>query len=173
VAAASTPAATAVELPVLRPGPAPTIRGATGFIGIDRLTDADLVGKVVLYDFWTFECINCQHTLSHLLAWQARYAPDGLLIVGIHTPEFAAEADPANVRRYVGEQRITWPVVLDADHHVWDAWDNGYWPEFYLHDELGRRRLVHIGEGAYDEVEDAIRALLHVDPASPRAVVTS
>ena len=164
-------ASAAVALPVLSTGPAPSIEGGAGLLNATSLADNDLVGKVVLYDFWTFECINCQHTLPHLLAWQARYRADGLQIVSIHTPEFAAERDPANVAEYVRQHGITYPVVLDPDFHIWRAWDNQFWPAFYLHDQQGRRRLVHFGEGSYDATEDAIRELLHVDPASPRATV--
>lgn len=164
----SDPAAEAARLPV---GPQAPAVHADGWLNSAPLGPGDLAGKVVLYDFWTFGCINCQHTLPHLLAWHARYARDGLVIVGIHTPEFAYESDPANVAAYLAREGIHYPVALDLHSRVWDAFGNQYWPAFYLHDREGRRRLVHIGEGGYTQIEDAIRALLGVDPASPRAGV--
>jgi len=167
----SSAAGGAVELPVLAPS-APTVT-ATEWINSAPLAPADLKGKVVLYDFWTFRCINCQNTLSHVKAWYARYAADGLVVVGIHTPEFDDEAKAANVRAYVTANAITYPVALDPDSVTWRAFDNHYWPNFYLHDRLGQRRYTHIGEGAYQDTEDAIRALLGVDAAAPRAVVSS
>jgi thiol-disulfide isomerase/thioredoxin len=126
---------------------------------------------VVLYDFWTFGCVNCAHTLPHVKAWQKRYEPDGLVIVSIHTPEFDYEADPDNVAEYVSDNDILYPVALDPEHRVWRTWDNHYWPAFYLYDSSNRLRLVHFGEGGYDSTEDALRALLGVDPASARAHV--
>jgi hypothetical protein len=104
-------------------------------------------------------------------AWQERYAVDGLIIVSIHTPEFDYEADPANVADFVDEEGIEYPVALDPDRAVWRQWSNHYWPAFYLYDTDGRLRVQHFGEGAYDSTEDAIRVLLGVDPASPRAGV--
>ncbi len=159
------------DLPVLDPGPLPSVAGATGWINTDPLTSASLHGSVVLVDFWTFGCINCQHTLSHVKAWYARYAADGLVVLSVHTPEFSYEADPANVQDYVTREGITYPVALDPEMAVWHAWDNHAWPGFYLYDTDGRLRLQHLGEGRYDMTEDSIRALLGVDPASPRADV--
>ena len=168
-AGAATPAAPA-RLPVLSPGPAPDVAAlASGWLNGGALAPANLEGKVVLYDLWTFGCINCQHTTPSLRSWYARYAADGLVIVGVHSPEFDYEADPANVAKALVDQRIAYPVALDPDHRVWRAFDNHYWPVFYLYDREGRRRYVHIGEGAYAETEDALRSLLGVDPASPRA----
>ena len=159
----------ATQLPVLGAGPPPSVEDVDGWLNTAGLTDASLRGRVVLYEFWTFACVNCQHTLPHIKAWQARYARDGLTIVTIHTPEFDFEARPKNVADYVTENGITYPVGLDPDREVWRAWDNHYWPAFYLYDARGRLRLRHFGEGSYDSTEDAIRALLEVDPASPRA----
>ncbi|MGB8858756.1 MAG: redoxin domain-containing protein [Ilumatobacteraceae bacterium] len=161
----------AADVPVLSDGPAPSIEANDGWLNTTPLTDADLAGKVVLYDFWTFGCINCQHTLPHVTAWQQRYAADGLVILSIHTPEFDYEADAGNVAEFVAGAGIEYPVALDPDRDVWHAWDNHYWPAFYLYDGEGRLRVQHFGEGAYDSTEDAIRALLGVDPDSPRAVV--
>jgi thiol-disulfide isomerase/thioredoxin len=144
-----------------------------GTVGAAWLTGSapDLSGRVVLYDFWTFGCSNCQHTLSHVKAWAARYAGDGLVVVGVHSPEFDYEAVPANVLEYVGRNHITYPVLLDADMRVWRAFGVRAWPTFVVADTEGRRRRLHVGEGGYDETEDAIRALLGVDPSSPRAEV--
>lgn len=172
---AADPAATATgagEPPVLDPGPAPPVTAATGWLNTPALHDADLAGHVVLYDFWTFGCVNCQHTLPHVKAWHERYAGDGLVIVSIHTPEFDYEADPANVAEFVDANGIGFPVALDPDREIWRAWDNHYWPAFLLYDGQGRLRLRHVGEGSYDTTEDAIRSLLGVDPTSPRAAVT-
>lgn len=165
------PIAGTADVPVLAAGPAPSIEANSGWLNTAPLTDDDLAGKVVLYDFWTFGCINCQHTLPHLKAWQQRYAADGLVILSIHSPEFAYEADPANVAEFIASEGIEYPVALDPDRAVWRAWDNRYWPAFYLYDELGRLRVQHFGEGAYDSTEDALRVLLGVVPDSPRAVV--
>lgn len=144
---------------------------AQRWLNSDPLAPADLTGKVVLYEFWTFGCINCQHVLPHVKAWHERYARDGLVVLSIHTPEFDYEADPEQVAGFVHDEHITYPVALDPEKATWRAFGNRYWPAFYLHDQQGRRRLTHFGEGAYDEMENAIRALLRVDPASPRAVV--
>jgi thiol-disulfide isomerase/thioredoxin len=171
VAAPPAPGATATAVGVLDPGPAPSIEQASGWLNTPGLTDAAVRGKVVLYDFWTFACINCQHTLSHVKAWQARYASDGLLIVSIHTPEFDFEAQRGNVADYVARNGITYPVALDPERKVWNTWDNHYWPAFYLYDRDGRLRVRHFGEGSYDATEDAIRSLLGVQPGSARAAV--
>ncbi|MGE0877965.1 MAG: redoxin domain-containing protein [Acidimicrobiia bacterium] len=138
----------------------------TAPLGVD-----DLRGKVVLYDFWTFGCINCKHTLPWVKAWAERYRTDGLIVLSIHTPEFDYEADPANVARFVADNAITYPVALDPQRLIWKQFDNRYWPAFYLHDRDGRRRYVRFGEGEYASTENALRALLGVDPTSPRATV--
>lgn len=156
-----------VDLPVLAETAPPV--DAHDWLNTEPLTPRELQGKVVLYDFWTFGCINCQHTLPYVKGWAARYARDGLVVLSIHTPEFPNEADPTNVARYVEDEQIRYPVALDPDRRVWRAWDNHFWPAFYLHDRDGRQRYFHAGEGAYDATEDAIRALLGVAPSSPRA----
>lgn len=156
------------DLPVLAesvPGPA----GAEAWIGSAPLTDEDLDGKVVVYDFWTYSCVNCVRTMPHLRAWYDRYEADGLVIVGVHTPEFEFEKDPANVQRAVDELEVTWPVALDPDMRIWDAFANQYWPAKYVVDRDGALRYVHFGEGAYEETEDVLRELLGVDAGAPRA----
>jgi thiol-disulfide isomerase/thioredoxin len=164
VAAAAPPTG---DLPTLGDAPPSATVDGTWLDG----TRPVLSGKVVLYDFWTFGCINCQHTLAHVKAWAARYGGDGLVVVGVHSPEFDYERVPANVRDYVRTNDITYPVLLDPDMRVWTAFGVRAWPTFVLVDGAGRRRHVHVGEGGYDDTEDAIRRLLGVDPASPRAQV--
>jgi thiol-disulfide isomerase/thioredoxin len=158
---------TATELPI-EASSAPKVEAA-GWINTDPLTDADLAGKVVLYDFWTFGCINCRHTIPYVKAWHERYAADGLIVLSIHTPEFDWEADPDAVAEFVAEEGITYPVALDPDKLTWRRFENHWWPAFYLHDDQGQRRYRHVGEGRYVETEDAIRALLGVDADAARA----
>jgi thiol-disulfide isomerase/thioredoxin len=158
-------------LPVLT-DVAPTVT-ATKWLNTAPLDAHDLKGKVVMYDFWTFGCINCINTLPHVKAWDERYRADGLVVLSIHTPEFSYEADPSNVQRFLVENEIRYPVALDPDSVTWRAFANRYWPAFYLHDRDGRRRYQHFGEGAYEQTENVIRALLGVDPNSPRAVVVT
>jgi cytochrome c biogenesis protein CcdA/thiol-disulfide isomerase/thioredoxin len=119
-----------------------------------------LRGRVVLVDFWTYTCINCLRTFSHLRAWDDRYRNSGLSIVGVHTPEFAFERRESNVRDAIAANRLRYPVALDNDYGTWNAWSNQYWPAKYLVDARGRVRYWHFGEGDYDETERAIRALL-------------
>lgn len=157
----------AVTLPVLRSS-APAVE-PTGWINTPGLAPADLNGKVVLYEFWTFGCYNCKNVLPHVKAWNARYEKDGLIVLSIHTPEFDYEGKVDNIQKFVTENGITYPVALDPNSKIWTAFSNHYWPNMYLHDQQGQRRYEHIGEGAYDETEDAIRSLLGVDPGSPRA----
>jgi thiol-disulfide isomerase/thioredoxin len=169
--AISTVAATndVTDLPVLADA-APTVTAGV-WLNSAPLDAQDLNDKVVLYDFWTFGCINCVNTLPHVKAWHERYGADGLIVLSIHTPEFSYEADPSNVQRFLVENEIHYPVALDPDSVTWRAFANRYWPAFYLHDRDGKRRYQHFGEGAYEQTEDTIRALLGVDPSSPRAVV--
>jgi cytochrome c biogenesis protein CcdA/thiol-disulfide isomerase/thioredoxin len=120
----------------------------------------ELRGRVVLIDFWTYTCINCLRTMPYLRAWDGSYRDRGLTIVGVHTPEFAFERDPANVERAIADNRLRYPVVQDNDFATWNAWGNQYWPAKYLIDARGRVRYVHFGEGNYEETDSAIRALL-------------
>jgi thiol-disulfide isomerase/thioredoxin len=124
------------------------------------LTSKDLRGKVVLVEFWTYDCINCQHTLPYVKAWSAKYRQDGLLVIGVHTPEFAFEKDKGNVERAVRDLGITYPVVMDNQYEIWNAYKNRYWPAQYLMDAQGRLRHQHFGEGAYQETENMIQTLL-------------
>ncbi len=117
-------------------------------------------GKTVLIDFWTYTCINCIRTLPHLESWYERYAGDGLVIVGVHTPEFPFERDAGNVGDAIDQNGLTYPVVQDNDYGTWNAFGNQYWPAKYLIDPAGRVRYAHFGEGAYETTESAIRGLL-------------
>ncbi len=122
--------------------------------------------KVVLYDIWTYSCINCIRTLPYITAWDDKYADQGLLIVGIHSPEFEFEKDPENVKMALDKYGIDYPVVLDNDMETWKAFDNRYWPRKYIADHEGYIRYDHIGEGGYQETEKVIQQLLDERAAS-------
>jgi cytochrome c biogenesis protein CcdA/thiol-disulfide isomerase/thioredoxin len=151
-------AAPRADLPVL--GKAPDFTGNDAWLNTRPLSLEQLRGRVVLIDFWTYTCINCLRTLPQLRAWDARYRDDGLTIVGVHTPEFAFERELDNVERAVRRNGLRYPVAQDNSYATWDAWGNQYWPAKYLIDAEGRVRYTHFGEGAYEETETAIRALL-------------
>jgi thiol-disulfide isomerase/thioredoxin len=135
----------------------------TVWLNTEPLTAERLRGKVVLVDFWTFSCVNWLRTLPYVRAWAARYADDGLVVVGAHAPEFSFEHDLDNVRRAVADLDVPYPVVIDNDFAVWRAFGNHYWPAVYLLDGDGRVRFKHFGEEAYEETERAIQDLLGVD----------
>ena len=149
-------------------GTAPGFRGITNWFNSKPLTMRELRGKVVLVDFWTYSCINCLRTLPHLRAWWKEYRRAGLVIVGVHTPEFAFEAVPHNVDEATKQLRVTWPVALDPHYATWKAFNNEYWPAEYLIDRQGRIRHEHFGEGEYENTERLIRELLG-EPGRPRA----
>lgn len=138
------------------------IAGPSGFINTpEPVTIGQFVGeKVILVDFMTYSCINCQRTFPYVTKWYETYKDDGLVIIGIHTPEFAFEKDIENVRRAMEEHGITYPVVLDNDYATWNAYGNRYWPRKYLIDIRGNVVYDHIGEGAYEETEAKIKELL-------------
>jgi cytochrome c biogenesis protein CcdA/thiol-disulfide isomerase/thioredoxin len=150
-------------------GPAPDFARVTTWINSRPLTLGKLRGKVVLVDFWTYSCVNCIRTLPYLKAWYARYHRDGLVIVGVHTPEFAFEHVVSNVRRAVREHGIRYPVAVDDRYGTWDAWANQYWPADYLIDRNGDVRDAHFGEGAYAQTEADIRTLLGERAQGPPA----
>jgi cytochrome c biogenesis protein CcdA/thiol-disulfide isomerase/thioredoxin len=129
-------------------------------VGGQPLSLADLRGKVVLVDFWTYTCINCIRTLPYLKAWDERYRDRGLVIVGVHTPEFPFERDAANVEDAIAQNGLRYAVAQDNDYATWDAYGNQYWPAKYLIDAGGQVRYTHFGEGDYEETESAIRRLL-------------
>ncbi len=145
---------------VEKPYPAPELRDIQDWINSDPQTLAKLKGKVVLIDFWTYSCINCQRTQPYLNKWYDKYKNDGLVIIGAHAPEFAFEKVPENVRRAVKEANIKYPVALDNDFATWQAYNNQFWPAKYLIDKDGQIRYTHFGEGKYDETEGAIQTLL-------------
>lgn len=148
---------------VASPRYAPELVGLTDWINSEPLTLESLRGKVVLIDFWTYSCINCVRTLPYLNAWHTTYADDGLVIIGVHAPEFAFEHIPSNVQSAVDAYDIPYPVALDNDFLTWRAYNNRYWPAKYFIDRQGKLRHTHFGEGAYTESEDIIRALLAED----------
>ncbi|MGH2996457.1 MAG: redoxin domain-containing protein, partial [Gaiellaceae bacterium] len=153
-------------------GPAPDFQGIELWLNSNPLTLAELRGKVVVLDFWTYSCINCLRTLPHVKGWYEAYRDAGLVIVGVHTPEFAFERVPANVRRETESLGIEYPVALDNEFATWNAWGNRYWPAKYFVDRRGRIRYAHFGEGAYEESEAVIRRLL-AEPGLPEPVSSS
>jgi thiol-disulfide isomerase/thioredoxin len=124
-----------VELPVK--GDTPSLDGATGWLNSPPLTPTDLRGKVVLFDFWTYTCINWLRTLGYVRAWAEKYADQGLVVIGVHTPEFPFERDVDNVRQAAKDMRVEYPIALDSDYGVWRAFDNSYWPAVYIADAQG------------------------------------
>ncbi len=158
------------HLPV---GPVAPAVNAVGWIDSPPLTPSALAGKVVLYDFWTYSCINCVRTLGYIRSWYERYSAQGLVIIGIHSPEFDFEKNHANVTRAVSSLGVTWPVALDDKMVVWQAFHNNSWPADYIADPSGRLRYAHVGEGDYAQTEDVLRTLLGVSPTAPRAASPS
>jgi cytochrome c biogenesis protein CcdA/thiol-disulfide isomerase/thioredoxin len=146
------------KLPV--EGPLPSLDGAVTWLNSPPLSREQLKGKVVLIDFWTYSCINCIRTVPYVRAWAERYKDQGLVVIGVHTPEFAFEKELPNVRKAVSDFGITYPVAVDNNWTIWRAFDNRYWPAHYLADAEGRIRYHHFGEGRTDDTEAAIRALL-------------
>jgi thiol-disulfide isomerase/thioredoxin len=141
-------------------GRLPALRGATTWLNSPPLTAAHLRGKVVLVDFWTYTCINWLRTLPYLRAWAEKYRDQGLVVIGVHTPEFAFEGNLENVRRAAKEMRVDYPIAVDSDYAIWQAFDNHYWPALYLVDTGGYIRHHYFGEGAYEQTESIIQQLL-------------
>jgi len=140
-------------------GRLPGFDGATGWLNSEPLTTEDLRGKVVLVDFWTYTCINWLRTLAYVRAWSEKYA-HGLVVVGVHTPEFPFERDVDNVRWAAQEMDVKYAIALDSSYAVWDAFSNHYWPAVYIADAEGRLRHHQYGEGGYEECERVIQQLL-------------
>jgi thiol-disulfide isomerase/thioredoxin len=138
----------------------PGFEGATGWLNSEPLTPDDLRGKVVLVDFWTYTCINWLRTLGYVRAWWEKYADQGLVVVGVHTPEFPFERDVENIREAVKDMRVEYPVAIDSDYRVWNAFANSYWPAVYIADAEGKIRHHQFGEGGYEECERVIQRLL-------------
>jgi cytochrome c biogenesis protein CcdA/thiol-disulfide isomerase/thioredoxin len=141
-------------------GEIPSFAGATLWLNSPPLTPEALRGKVVVVDFWTYSCINCLRALPYVESWYQKYKDHGLVVIGVHAPEFAFEKDAGNVRRAVADLKITYPVALDNDYAIWQAFNNQYWPAHYFIDATGHIRAHHFGEGNYDESEQTIRTLL-------------
>ena len=141
-------------------GRLPGFDGATGWLNSPPLTPEGLRGRVVLVDFWTYTCINWLRTLGYVRAWAQKYEDHGLVVIGVHTPEFPFEHDADNVRWAVKDMNVEYPVALDPDYAVWQAFSNNYWPAIYMADAEGTIRYHHYGEGAYDECETVIQQLL-------------
>jgi cytochrome c biogenesis protein CcdA/thiol-disulfide isomerase/thioredoxin len=156
--AASAPGAAASAPPI--EGPMPALAGATAWLNSPPLTAQLLRGKVVLVDFWTYSCINCLRSLPYIRAWYDKYKDHGLVVVGVHSPEFAFEKDAANVARAVKDLDVRYPVALDDNYAIWRRFDNHYWPAHYFVDAQGRLRGHHFGEGEYMETEQILRQLL-------------
>jgi thiol-disulfide isomerase/thioredoxin len=160
---AATPARPEIKESAAAPPPVaalPDFQGISEWLNSDPLTVSELKGNVVLIQFWTFACINCQRTLPYIVQWHQQYAEQGLKVIGVHTPEFAFEREITNVKQALEEHKITYPVPIDGEFKTWKAYDNGYWPQLYLADRQGNIRYDHIGEGAYDTTEQTIRQLL-------------
>jgi thiol-disulfide isomerase/thioredoxin len=141
-------------------GELPSLAGATGWLNSPPLTMADLRGNVVLVNFWTYTCINWLRQLPYVRAWAGNYSGQGLVVVGVHTPEFPFEQDPDNVSRAVREMRIEYPVAIDNDYAVWSAFDNHYWPALYFADAQGQIRHHQFGEGEYQQSKMVLQQLL-------------
>ncbi|MBC3235379.1 cytochrome c biogenesis protein DipZ [Pseudomonas lurida] len=141
-------------------GAMPPLAGAVEWLNSPELTRESLKGKVVLVDFWTYDCINCQHTLPYVKAWAKKYEKDGLVVIGVHTPEYGYERIIGNVKDQVRKLGITYPVAIDNNYAIWRSFDNQYWPAHYLIDASGQVRYTHFGEGRYEAQEQMIQTLL-------------
>jgi len=138
----------------------PSFAGAVGWLNSKPLTPAGLRGKVVLVQFWTYTCVNWLRTLPYVRAWAEKYKDKGLVVIGVHTPEFGFEKNIDNIRRAMKEMGIEYPVAIDSNYALWNAFGNEYWPALYLIDARGRIRRHHFGEGDYEQSERAIQQLL-------------
>lgn len=157
---AGTTAGTAYRsgLPLL--GALPPLDGATGWLNSPPLDATHLRGKVVLVDFWTYSCINCIRTLPYLRAWAGKYREQGLVVIGVHTPEFSFEQDSANIGKAVARFKLDYPIAVDSEQRIWHAFRNNAWPVFYIADAQGQVRARLVGEGGYDKAERIIQSLL-------------
>ncbi len=168
-AAAGAPAQASVKLG--SEGEFPSLDGAVSWLNSHPLSTDLLRGKVVLIDFWTYSCINCLRAIPYVQAWAEKYKDAGLVVIGVHTPEFAFEKDLANVKKAVLDLKLTYPVAVDSNYGIWKAFNNQYWPAHYFVDARGTVRYHHFGEGKYEESENVIRALLQEKKANlPGAV---
>jgi thiol-disulfide isomerase/thioredoxin len=159
-----------LEHALAHPYPAPEMTGIQNWINSPPLKIADLRGKVVLIDFWTYSCINCVRTLPYIKDWDAKYRDKGLVIIGVHSPEFDFEKKLDNVQAAVKKYGIKYPVALDSELTTWSAFNNSYWPAHYLIDKDGRVVYTHFGEGSYNVTENNIRTLLGLGPEDEKPV---
>jgi thiol-disulfide isomerase/thioredoxin len=147
-------------------GAMPELSGAIGWLNSVPLDRKSLRGKIVLVDFWTYTCINSLRPLPYVKNWAAKYKDAGLVVIGVHTPEFSFEKEPVNVGNALRDLQVTYPVAIDSDYEIWNAFHNEYWPAQYLIDGQGQIRYHHFGEGDYDEMERAIQKLLKQNGAT-------
>lgn len=148
------------EIALPTEGEFPSLAGATAWLNSAPLTPGGLRGKVVLVGFWTYTCINWLRTLPYVRAWAEKYKDNGLVVIGVHAPEFAFEKDMDNVRQAVKAMRIPYPIAVDSEHAIWNAFNNEYWPALYFVDARGRIRSHQFGEGQYEDAERIIQRLL-------------
>ena len=141
-------------------GEMPSLSGAVQWLNSPALSKESLRGKVVLVDFWTFDCINCQHSIPYVNEWAKKYEKDGLVVIGVHTPEYPYERVVDNVRKNVAKLGLNYPIAIDNDYAIWRAFGNQYWPAHYIIDAQGQIRYTHFGEGGYDTQEQVIQQLL-------------
>ncbi|MFL9890035.1 Cytochrome oxidase Cu insertion factor, SCO1/SenC/PrrC family [Burkholderia sp. WP9] len=161
VIAAATAASIALAAdPFENHAPAPEFTGISNWLNSGPLTLQQLRGKVVLVDFWTYTCVNCVNTLPYVKSWHQKYKDQGLTVIGVHTPEYPFERDTDNVMSALKRFGITYPVAQDNRYATWNAYENQYWPAFYLIDKKGQIVYTHFGEGAYAQTEAKIQALL-------------
>lgn len=142
---------------------APDFTGITNWFNSKPLSIADLRGKVVLVDFWTYGCVNCVNTLPHVTGLYAKYRDKGLVVVGVHTPEFPFERSAANLQAALKRHGITYPVAQDNDSRTWNAYRNQYWPAQYIVDQTGKIVFQHAGEGSYEQIDRTVARLLNAD----------
>lgn len=147
-------------LPWMNEGDLPSLRGATGWLNSQPLTQTDLRGKVVLVNFWTYTCVNWRRTLPYVRAWAEKYGNHGLVVIGVHTPEFSFERKVDNIRWALKDMKISYPVAVDSDYAIWRAFNNQYWPASYFIDAKGHIRHHQFGEGEYSQSEMVIQQLL-------------
>ena len=147
-------------------GPLPGLAGAAGWLNSAPLSDKSLRGKVVLVNFWTYSCINSLRPLPYVKSWAAKYRDAGLVVIGVHTPEFSFEKERANVEQALRYLKLTYPIPMDSDYRIWQAFNNQYWPAFYFIDGKERIRYHHFGEGEYAQCERVIQELLKENGAA-------
>src|SRR5262249_30588704 len=150
-------------------GPFPDLSGSVAWLNSAPLSTKSLRGKVVLIDFWTYSCINCLRALPYVESWATKYKDAGLVVIGVHTPEFAFEKERSNVEKAVRDLKVTYPVAIDSEYAIWKAFNNEYWPAHYFIDGKGRIRYHHFGEGEYGESERVIQELLKENGAKSLA----